>query len=76
MMTIVERSNLNYVVDLILKKRKDFQIEYGKDPKYLKIPESLYHYYIEAGVDETFFACGLTICPTISIERLENIEVF
>lgn len=69
--------------DIISKKRELFEREYKCRPRYIKIPEYIYReilrldnswIVVDKQCGETLF--GLKVCPTISIERLEDIEVF
>ena len=54
---------------------------YGCKPKYIKIPLGVYkilkHYYysfFENNIVENY--CGLKLCPTITIQSINQIEVF
>lgn len=68
----------------IYQKITEFRTKYKVHPQFMKIPVWVYQYVkvlpdcicIDGGgaTQETFF--GLVLCPTISIENLDDIEVF
>lgn len=68
------------VEHLIVKYRK----EYGDRPKFIKIPIYVYDcmkfgwgiYTDNLQSDSPEVLCGLRVCPTVSIQSIDEIEVF
>lgn len=83
MATEIDSSYWYILQDIIFKKIELFEREYKCRPKYIKLPEWIYKeilrlknswIVVKKQSGETLF--GLKVCPTVSIERLEDIDVF
>lgn len=74
------------IIDYIEQLGKEYVLKHGISPNYVKIP--MYVYYAFEAVKKMICAyvgdddvevkkvAGLTVCPTVSIEKIEEIEVF
>ena len=83
MATEIDSSYWYILQDIVFKKRELFEREYKCRPRYIKLPEWIYKeilrlktswIVVEKQSGETLF--GLKVCPTVSIEKLEDIDVF
>lgn len=61
-------------------KKLKYQCKYAEKPKYIKIPIGYYNIlylpYKLHGLEKIYTFCGLQLCPTRSIETIDEIEVF
>lgn len=60
-------------------KKLVYQCKYAREPQYIKIP--IGYYNTLRGINmlyspEIITFCGLKLCPTYSIEQIDEIEVF
>lgn len=83
MVTEIDFSYWYILQDIVFKKIHSFEFAYRCRPKYIKLPEWIYKeilrlknswIVVEKQYEETLF--GLKVCPTVSIEKLEDIDVF
>ena len=79
----IDSSDWYLLHDIVFKKKELFEREYKCCPRYIKLPEYIYreilrlenHWIVvEKQSGETLF--GLKVCSTVSIEKLEDIDVF
>lgn len=68
---------------IILSKMDEFENKFGVSAKYIKVPVWIYKcmqtmnkFEIFTGINYSEFFLGLQVCPTISIQLPEDIEVF
>ena len=82
----IQEYNLEDVEATIKNKVLDFIYKYGKNPKYLKLPlwisccmkreiKDIEHFNLDYNTEVLFYK-DLLVCETISITKLEEIEVF
>ena len=70
--------NIYAVVNSVMLKKGEYIRKYNELPKYIKMGLWLYKALLSQGYEfiyENDF-CGLQMCPTVSIEKVEEIEVF
>lgn len=81
-MTVLER----VLIDVVVNKRQNFYDNFNAYPRYVKIPahivmtllksqEGLFKEIPPYGSTSMLF-CGLIVCPTKSIDSVDDIEVF
>lgn len=77
------------IIEVIQTLRTDFEYRYNEEPRFVKVPlwifrklkdyaqELLTNFnYEELDEKEDFRIFNLLICPTITIQRLDEMEVF
>ena len=75
---MITNNELNEVCRVVGDKVFEYTKKYGK-PNFIKIPSRMYRELVvanERSVAEPTLLLGMKICPTVSIERPDEIEVF
>lgn len=81
-MTFLER----VLIDVVFKKKQNFYDNFNAYPSYVKLPahivrsllksqEGLFKAIPPYGSTSMLF-CGLIVCPSVSIDSVDEIEVF
>lgn len=75
--------DVHYIIDIVNRKRDIYEITFGEPPRYIKMPSMIFRFFSEVKpfrvVNESngqYKFLGLIACPTNSIGRIEEIEVF